>query len=126
MITPKLLKERDMRKIGTILLAALLVAASGCGVWMNATYSEILDRTVALSAETASRAEHGNLSPDDARQALVLQAKTWKLFQDARDGKSTAMDPPSPASAAAPSVPAPADTTPPPAVPPVAQPAAAK
>jgi len=113
------------RTLTVFILAVLLTAASGCGVWMNGTYSQILDRTVALSAETASRAEHGNLTPDEARQALVLEAKTWKLFQDARDGKSAAMDPPSSASAAAPSTPAPADTTPPPAAPPVAQPAAA-
>jgi hypothetical protein len=60
---------------------------------MNGTYAQILDRTVSLSAETASRAEHGNLTPDEARAALVLQAKTWKLFQDARDGKAPSAAP---------------------------------
>ena len=71
-----------------VFLAAALMATAGCGVMMNATYSQVLDRTVALSAETASRAEHGNLSLDEAKAALTLQAKTWKLFQDARDGKA--------------------------------------
>ena len=104
-------------------LVGLILAASGCGVWMNGTYSQILDRTVSLSAETASRAEHNGLTPDEAKAALVLQAKTWKLFQDARDGKTSTVDANSP-SAAAPSALMPANTTPPPAMPPVAVPAA--
>jgi hypothetical protein len=81
------------RTLTVIILAVLLTAASGCGVWMNGTYSQILDRTVSLSAETASRAEHGSLAPEDAKAALVLQAKTWKLFQDARDGKAPSAAP---------------------------------
>jgi hypothetical protein len=73
-----------------VLLLAALVATAGCGVMMNAQYSQVLDRTVALSAETASRAEHGSLTFDEAKAALALQARTWKLFQDARDGKAPA------------------------------------
>jgi hypothetical protein len=81
------------RVVIEVMLAAFILTASGCGVWMNGTYSQILDRTVALSAETASRAEHGSLAPEDAKAALVLQAKTWKLFQDARDGKAPSAAP---------------------------------
>lgn len=81
-------KELTVRKVLVLVVLMSLVVASGCGIMMNATYSQILDKTVALSAETASRAEHGNLTLDEAKAALVMQAKTWKLFQDARDGKS--------------------------------------
>jgi len=69
-----------------IIVAALLVG--GCsGVIMNAEYSQLLDETAALSAETADRAEQGTLAPEEMAQALRLQARTWQLLVEARDGK---------------------------------------
>ena len=69
-----------------IIVAALLVG--GCsGVIMNAEYSQLLDETAALSAETADRAEQGKLSSEEMAQALRLQATAWQKFRDARDGK---------------------------------------
>ena len=73
-----------MRRLSIVVM---LVLACGCsGVRMNRQYSELLDRTAALSSETADRAEAGRLSEQEMRQALRGQAKTWALFQDARDG----------------------------------------
>jgi hypothetical protein len=66
----------------------LLVLLAGCsGVQLSAEYSGLLDRTAALSAETAARAERGELSEADMRTALSLQAAAWQKFRDARDGK---------------------------------------
>jgi uncharacterized protein YcfL len=68
----------------TVVIALLL---SGCsGVWMNAEYSQLLDKTAALSAETATRAEAGQLSEREKTQALTAQAQTWAKFKAARDG----------------------------------------
>ena len=78
---------------------ALALGTAGCGVWMNPTYSRLLDSTAALSAETAKRADAGQLSQPEMVQALKLQAATWQLFCDARDGKASTPS----ASAAAPS-----------------------
>lgn len=71
-----------------VLLLAVLLLASGCGVVMNREYSDLLDKTAALSAETAARAEAGELTPDQMTAALVRQAETWQRFIDARDGKA--------------------------------------
>ena len=69
------------------LVAVLLLLLSGCsGVIMNAEYGQLLDKTAALSAQTADRAEAGSLSPGEMTQALVLQAQTWQKFKDAKDG----------------------------------------
>lgn len=65
----------------------IVVTASGCGVIMNAQYSELLDKTVALSAETAERAKADELSEAQMVEALELQAGVWKRFQDAREGR---------------------------------------
>ena len=75
-----------------ILIAAivlgLLCGAAGCnGVMLSATYSNLLDTTATLSDETAKQAEAGTLTPEEMTQALRGQAKVWRRFQDARDGK---------------------------------------
>lgn len=76
-----------MKNIVAILIVCLLLA--GCSaVTMNAEYSQLLDKTAALSAETAARAEQGKLTEAEKTQALSAQAKTWQLFRDARDGKA--------------------------------------
>ncbi len=82
-----------MKRILTVLV--LVVAVSpllhGCsGVIMNAEYSQLLDRTAALSAETSARAEQGKLTPQEMQQALSAQAQTWRKFKDAKDGKVSA------------------------------------
>jgi len=70
-----------------LIALALLLMLSGCsGVIMNAEYSELLDKTAALSAQTATRAEANGLTPDEMTQALILQAQTWQYFVAARDG----------------------------------------
>ena len=69
-------------------LVVLVVLLSGCsGVIMNAEYSLLLDRTTALSAETANRAAAGELSGGEMIQSLKAQAEVWQKFKDARDGK---------------------------------------
>ena len=73
-----------------ILALAAALFAAGCGVWMNPGYSELLDKTAVLSAETARRAEAGDLTPAEMVQALKRQAETWQRFRDARDGKEGA------------------------------------
>ena len=71
----------------------LLVVLGGCsGVWMNAEYSQLLDETVAMSLETAGRAEAGRLTADQMARALRLQAETWQRLQMARDGVSPEED----------------------------------
>jgi uncharacterized lipoprotein YmbA len=71
-------------------LAVLIVLLAGCsGVIMNAEYSQLLDKTAALSAETARRAEAGNLTPPEMVDALKAQADVWQKFKDARDGKAS-------------------------------------
>jgi len=71
-----------------VLVAAML--AAGCGVVVNAKYSELLDKTAVLSAVTAERAEAGELTSEEMVAALKLQAETWQRFRDARDGKAGA------------------------------------
>jgi hypothetical protein len=72
-------------------VTTILAAFTACnGVNLSAKYSELLDQTAALSAETASRAQAGKLTPEQQSQALVAQSKTWQLFRDARDGKDSA------------------------------------
>jgi PBP1b-binding outer membrane lipoprotein LpoB len=76
-----------MRTVIVMLLLAVLMA--GCsGVIMNATYSNMLDQTVALSAETAKRADANQLNTQQMKDALRYQAQTWAYFQKARDGKA--------------------------------------
>jgi len=71
--------------VGIVILAVLIV---GCnGVWMSPKYSDLLDRTASVSAEMANRANADELSSDDMKAALNSQAETWKLFQNARNGK---------------------------------------
>jgi hypothetical protein len=78
--------------IGLFLAAAIVVGLAGTcgcsGVWMNAEYSQLLDRTAALSAEAALRARSGELTGEQMTDALVKQAETWRRFQDARDGRT--------------------------------------
>ena len=74
------------RLIVTALLCAVL--ASGCGgVWMNATYTRLLDETAALSDETARRANAGQLDANEMAAALSVQARVWSRFVAAREGK---------------------------------------
>lgn len=74
--------------LSCVWLLAITIVIGGCnGVIMNAQYSELLDRTVALSAETAERATEDKLSKQEMVQSLQIQASVWKRFQDAREGK---------------------------------------
>ncbi len=70
--------------IFVVLIVAMLAGCSG--VIMNAEYSQLLDKTAALSGETATRAVAGTLSEADKTAALVKQAETWQKFVNARDG----------------------------------------
>ena len=79
-----------MRRALLVMVLVVPLLVSGCGVWTNARYSELLDRTAVLSAETARRAEAGELAPEEMVAALKLQAETWQRFRDARDGKEGA------------------------------------
>jgi hypothetical protein len=72
-------------KIFVAIVAFVLL--TGCnGVQLSAEYSTLLDKSAALSAEAANRAEAGTLSEADKTAILRKQATTWALFQNARDG----------------------------------------
>ena len=74
-----------MKRMMIVALVGLMLAGCG-GVWMNAEFSALLTSTASLSAETAHRAQTGQLSPDEMKSALVDQASTWAKFVAARDG----------------------------------------
>jgi len=76
-------------KLRICLALLCLVLLSGCsGVLMNAQYSTLLDQTVAVSKETAVRADAGQLTSVEMVAALKVQASVWQRFKDARDGKA--------------------------------------
>jgi len=71
-----------------IVAAVLAVLLAGCsGVILNAEYTALLDRTAAISAETAARAEAGELDSAQMARALRAQAEVWRRFQLAREGR---------------------------------------
>ncbi|MHC4717524.1 MAG: hypothetical protein ACYS5V_11175 [Planctomycetota bacterium] len=77
------------RTIIAILLLLALTASAGCGgVILSPRYSRLLDDTAAISAETARRAEAGDLSAEEMARALSRQADVWRKFQQARDGEA--------------------------------------
>ncbi|MCD4699556.1 MAG: hypothetical protein K8R91_03170 [Phycisphaerae bacterium] len=82
--------EKSDRLLVLCLLSVLVIlpVVAGCGgVIMNAEYSALLDKTTALSTETALRAGDGALTTEQMKVALLKQAETWQKFKDARDGK---------------------------------------
>ena len=84
------MEEKGNRTLLLCLLVVLVVlpVLAGCsGVWMNAEYSALLDKTTALSIETATRAKVGALTQDEMADALVKQSETWRKFRDAKGGK---------------------------------------
>lgn len=71
-----------------VAVLGLVCFSSGCnGVYMNAAYSTLLDKTVALAGETSTRAQADQLSPAEMKQALAAEYAAWVKFQAARDGK---------------------------------------
>ena len=80
-----------MKRISMFLTLALVgLMLTGCGgVWMNAEYSGLLTSTAQLSAETAYRANTGQLTPDEMKQALTSQSIVWAKFVDAKNGVAT-------------------------------------
>jgi len=81
--------KRIVMTVAVLLAVGLLVAGSGCGgVQLNAEYSQLLDQTAVLSAETARRAEAGGLTTEQMVAALRYQADCWASFRDGRDGVS--------------------------------------
>jgi len=77
-----------------LIVLVLIALLPGCsGVILSAKYSALLDTTASLSAETARRAAGGNLTAEQIQQSLDKQAATWKLFQDARDGRAPEVSP---------------------------------
>ncbi len=85
------MEEKSDRLLLLCLVVALAVLpfVAGCGgVIMNAEYSALLDKTVALSVETSTRAKTHDLTEEQMIEALVRQSETWVRFQDARDGKA--------------------------------------
>lgn len=86
-------------KVRTVLVTLMFAGLScvavcgvaGCGgVWMNAEYSQLLDRTAALADASATRAQTGLMTGDDMATVLRLEANVWQKFRDARDGKKSA------------------------------------
>jgi hypothetical protein len=79
-----------MKRVAVVMLVVLVVCGGCSGVWMNAEYSQLLDKTVALSKETADRAQAGTLTEAEMKASLTGQAAVWQRFKDARDGKAGA------------------------------------
>ena len=77
-----------MKKLLIVLVLGAVLLGGCSGVIMNARYATLLDQTVALSGDTAAKAQAGTLTDAQKTEALVKQAETWKLFQSARDGKA--------------------------------------
>ncbi|HUT58031.1 MAG TPA: hypothetical protein VNA25_09305 [Phycisphaerae bacterium] len=74
-----------MKRLLMVVLVVCLL--SGCaGVIMNPEYSQLLDKTTALSAETATRAHAGELTEAQKTEALIKQAEVWRQFKNAKDG----------------------------------------
>lgn len=74
-----------MKKLLIVLF--LMAFLGGCsGVWMNAEYSQLLDRTAALSDETADRAEAGLVPESQMIQSLRAQSDVWAKLKAAKDG----------------------------------------
>ena len=78
-----------MRRWILVLLVPAVLLAGCSGVLLNAEYSQLLDETAAVSAETARRADAGTLDPNEMVTALKAQAGVWARFQDARDGRES-------------------------------------
>ena len=76
------------RRLMILALMGLMLAGCG-GVWMNAEYTSLLTSTAQLSAETAYRAQAGQLTPDEMKGALVSQSNVWAKFVAARDCKTS-------------------------------------
>jgi len=55
-------------------------------VWMNASYSLMLDRSVGWTSDMARRASAGSLDENSLKHILQTNARLWKLFGEARKG----------------------------------------
>lgn len=88
------MKRRLSKEVWFLMAAAaglvlLLVLFAGCsGITCSAEYSGLIDRTAAVSNETATRAEAGQLSPAEQTQALRAQATIWQRIKAAKDGRA--------------------------------------
>jgi hypothetical protein len=56
---------------------------------MNAEYTGLLTSTAQLSAQTAYRANAGQLTPEEMKEALTSQSIVWARFVDAKNGVFT-------------------------------------
>lgn len=75
-----------MKKVMTTVLLVALAVVGGCsGVLMNAHYSTLLDKTVALSDETLARWD--SLDPNAQRSSFAGQNAVLHRIQDARNGQ---------------------------------------
>lgn len=71
-------------------VAFLAVLVSGCGLYMNPTYSQALDRAVTVSDEMVARLAAMPEGPEKtafATAAVRADNKYLHSLQDARDGK---------------------------------------
>jgi len=72
----------------TLLVLCSLFLVVGCnGVIMNAEYSQLLDRTASLSYQTTLKADAGDLTEVQMKDALRVQSEVWLAFKNAKDGK---------------------------------------
>ena len=69
-----------------VVVLVLTVVLSGCAIYMNPTYSNLLDKTTAWSVEVSSRAEAGKLTEEEKTEALKANAGLWEKFRNAKDG----------------------------------------
>lgn len=83
-----------MKRLIILALVGLILWLPGCGgVWMNAEYDGLLTSTAQLSAETAYRANVGQLTPDEMKSALTSQSIVWAKFVAAKNGVRSTTQP---------------------------------
>ena len=74
-----------MRRAIPLVLVLALFLPPGCGVVMNATYSQLVDKTCALGDDNLAR--WPTLDGNQQRQAFVGINTAFHNLRDARDGK---------------------------------------
>ena len=82
-----------MKRLMIVALLGLMLLPGCSGVIMSTTYSNLLDKWVAISEADATRALNKTFDANDMTSALVDQYAAFRQFQDARDGKESILPP---------------------------------
>lgn len=72
-----------LKKILITNLIIITVFLSGCSVWMDAEYQDLLNQSASLSRRYSDLADANELSSEEMKEVLELQAGWWEEFQNA-------------------------------------------